>query len=257
MDKGITSTAQEVLEKRYFLDGESTWDQLATRVANHFSSSEKEEQDFKQVLSTCDFLLNSPALMNAGTEIESYSACYTLPVEDNMASIFKYYSDAALISKSGGGVGANFSHLRAKGAPIGKGLGRSSGPISFMKVQNEATEAVAQGGRRKGANMMILDCDHPDIWEFIKAKDTDGVLTNANLSVRISDRFMLSALNGDPSANAEDAYNVELWRELCERAWSSAEPGVLFGDTIERGNTVPHLGKLEQTNPCGIRDLQL
>ena len=253
MDKGITSTAQEVLEKRYFLDGESTWDQLATRVANHFSSSEKEEQDFKQVLSTCDFLLNSPALMNAGTEIESYSACYTLPVEDNMASIFKYYSDAALISKSGGGVGANFSHLRAKGAPIGKGLGRSSGPISFMKVQNEATEAVAQGGRRKGANMMILDCDHPDIWEFIRAKDTDGVLTNANLSVSISDDFMNLALMGPIGGNK--AY--ELWEELCKRAWSSAEPGVLFGDTIERGNTVPHLGKLEQTNPCGIRDLQL
>ena len=247
----ITKTAQEVLERRYFLEDESTWQELVARVANSFSSNEEEYENFYWVLNNGDFLLNSPALMNAGTDIKSYSACFVLPIQDNMESIFKYYGDAALISKSGGGVGANFSKLREKGAMIGKGLGKSSGPISFMKVQDEATEAVAQGGRRKGANMMILDCDHPDIWEFISAKDTEGVLTNANLSVMVTDEFMDLALMGD--IGGDKAY--ELWSELCKRAWSSAEPGVLFKDTIERGNLVPHLGKLEQTNPCGEQPL--
>ena len=197
-----------------------------------------------------DALPNSPTLMNAGTDITSYSACFVLPVEDSIDSIYKYYKDAALISKSGGGIGANFSYIRAEGSPVGSTGGVASGPLSFMRVQDTSTDTIKQGGRRRGANMAILDCDHPDIWKFVGAKDTKGELENFNLSVRISDDFMGEVESGTPDMNAP-----KLWNELCKRAWSSAEPGVLFGDTIDRANTVKHLGSLKITNPCGEQPL--
>lgn len=252
----ITSTAQKVLEERYFLDGETCWGDLSKRVSFHFGNDGEEVQQFKQVLDNMDFLPNSPCLMNAGTSIHAYSACYVLPVEDSIDSIFKYYSDAGLISKSGGGVGANFSNIRGCGSIVNSTDGVASGPISFAVGQDALTEVIKQGGRRRGANMGILMCDHTDIWDWVKAKDEPDTLTNFNLSVGITDEFMGSILDEDRDKTAEGWHeDNQLWDELVKRAWSSAEPGVLFMDTIEAGNTVPHLGKLEATNPCGEQPL--
>lgn len=253
MASEISSTAQKVLEERYFIGTETKWEHLTARVAAHFGKDIGEKLEFKGVMDNLDFLPNSPALMNGGTEIQSYSACYVLPVEDSIESIFKYYSDAGLISKSGGGVGANFSNIRSSGSVVNSTDGVASGPISFMVGQDALTEVIKQGGRRRGANMSILMCDHPDIWEFVSAKDEPGKLENFNLSVGITDEFM-KGIKGDlPDGVWSDlkyADNVGLWDEIAKRAWESGEPGVLFMDKIEAGNTVPHLGKLEATNPC-------
>jgi len=248
----ITETAQRVLEERYFLEGESTWEDLTERVGGYFGKAHEEECLFINTMRDMDFLPNSPALMNGGTAIEAYSACYVLPVEDSIESIYKFYSDAAIISKSGGGVGCNYSPIRASNSIVASTNGVASGPLSFMKVQDVSTDIIKQGGRRRGANMGILDCDHPDIWDFISVKDTEGVLSNFNLSVGITDSFMDEVLN----PHVTYGKNTELWDELIQRAWSSAEPGVIFMDTIEKGNTVPHLGKLDCTNPCGEQPLR-
>ena len=253
----ITETAQRVLEERYFLkdsDGnliETEWHHLVDRVSKHFATSREEEKLFTRMMEGLDSLPNSPTLMNAGTEITSYSACFVLPVKDSIPSIFKYISDAALISKSGGGVGANLSAIREKGASVGSTGGVASGPISFAKIQDAATQEIKQGGKRKGANMGILSCGHPDILEFIKAKDTPGVLENFNLSVGVTDEFM--SLVTDPKQY--HGLWKGLWDEMMIRAHSSGEPGVLFMDTIEKGNLVPHLGKLDSCNPCGEQPL--
>lgn len=263
MSSKITETAQAVLEKRYFINGEKSWTQLCRRVGGWFGANEGEEIEFFGIMNRMDFLPNSPALMNAGTSIKSYSACYVLPVEDSIESIYKFYSDAALISKSGGGVGANYSRIRGGGSLVNSTDGVASGPLSFMKVQDVSTDIIKQGGRRRGANMGILSCDHSDIWGFISAKDNPDTLTNFNLSVGITDEFMTNVTtmwdmddfeNCGVDQEAVDA-DCKLWDELIKRAHSSAEPGVLFMDTIEAGNTVPHLGKLEATNPCGEQPL--
>lgn len=259
MSDKITETAQKVLEERYFLKGETKWDDVALRVANCFGKGEEENLKFYLMMKELDGLPNSPALMNAGTEIKSYSACYVLPVEDSIESIFKYYSDAGLISKSGGGVGANFSSIRSAGSTVHSTDGVASGPISFIRGQDALTEVIKQGGRRRGANMGVLDVDHPDVMKFIEAKDTKGVLTNFNLSVNLTDEFMQSVTQNydvddfENAGVAEDQVSSDklIWKEIIKRAWSSAEPGVLFGDVAERQNTVPHLGKLNATNPCG------
>ena len=254
----ITKTAETVLKKRYFLKDsegnllENTWNEVSNRNAICFGKDASEVGDFAATMNALDFLPNSPALMNAGTEITSYSACFVLPIGDSIDDIFRFYHNAALISKSGGGVGANFSGLRAAGSIVGSTGGVASGPVSFMEGQNALTEVIKQGGKRRGANMGILMCDHPDIMDFVTAKDTKGVLENFNLSVGITDEFM------DEVTNPYVTYgkNTELWDEVMKRAHSSGEPGILFMDTIEKGNTVPHLGKLESTNPCGIGDLR-
>jgi len=257
----ITDTAMTVLKERYFLENESTWEDLTERVGGHFGKTLEEESSFINIMRGMDFLPNSPALMNAGTSIDSHSACFVLPVEDSIESIYKFYKDAAIISKSGGGVGANYSAIRASGNVVNSTDGVASGPLSFMAVQDKSTDVIKQGGRRRGANMGILSCEHEDIWDFISAKDETGVLTNFNLSVGITDEFMESA------TKARNVYHMgsvelqkinsdkKLWDEITQRAWSSAEPGVLFMDTIERGNLVPKLGKLDATNPCSEQPL--
>ena len=261
----LTSTAETVLKKRYYLkdvdDGkllEDSWSQLTTRCAGTIATDSREHKLFKDTMDSLDFLANSPFLMNAGTEITSYSACFVLPIGDSIDDIFRFYHNAALISKSGGGVGANFSGLRAAGSIVGSTGGVASGPVSFMEGQNALTEVIKQGGKRRGANMGILMCDHPDIMDFVTAKDTKGVLENFNLSVGITDEFMEDVTNQEryPFAHGEIDRNKRLWDEIMKRAHSSGEPGILFMDTIEKGNTVPHLGKLESTNPCGIGDLR-
>ena len=247
----LTDTAETILKKRYYGGQESCWEDLTSRCAGHIASTDEEYECFKGVMDRLDFLPNSPFLMNAGTDINAFSACYVLPIDDSINSIYKFYSDAALISKSGGGVGANYSNIRASGTRVNSTDGVASGPLSFMKVQDVSTDIIKQGGRRRGANMGLLNCDHADILNFIKAKDVPGVLENFNLSVGITDEFMgMAWMNG-----LEDSTEADLWGEICQRAWSSAEPGILFMDTIERGNTVPHLGRIEATNPCGEQPL--
>jgi len=260
MSAKITDTAMKVLRERYFLEGESEWEHLVDRVSNHFAKDTEERVLMYRVMLDLDFLPNSPALMNAGTAIDSHSACFVLPVEDSIESIYKFYSDAAIISKSGGGVGCNYSSIRNNGSVVNSTDGVASGPLSFMKVQDVSTDIIKQGGRRRGANMGILSCEHPDVWKFIAAKDTEGSLENFNLSVGITDEFMecvTGQLNSEEPGGDDCSYydNLALWDELVQRAWSSAEPGVLFMDTIEAGNLVPELGRLDATNPCSEQPL--
>lgn len=245
----ITDTAQTVLKKRYYKNNEKKFSHLAKNVATYFGKDESEIITFETAMNNGDFLPNSPALMNAGTGINSFSACFVLPVEDNINSIYKLYSDAAKISKSGGGVGANYSKIRGKNSIVNSTNGVASGPLSFMEVQDVSTANIKQGGKRRGANMGILNYDHPDILDFITCKENNKVLTNFNLSVMVDDSFMDSVIN---KTNPD---NEKLWNLLCEKAWKSAEPGVLFGDRIERDNLVPHMYKLDATNPCGEQPL--
>ena len=244
-EKGI----QKILEERYLREGEKGWDDLCKRVAKHFAYNSKQEQEFFSVMKNREFLPNSPALMNAGTDIKSYSACFVLPIEDDMKSIFKYYSDAALISKSGGGVGANFSKLRPEGSRVNSTDGVASGPVSFMKIQDAATDVIKQGGRRRGANMAVLDCYHPDIKKFITVKAKSGVLENFNLSVRVTDQFMQNAVD---DVSSEEHQVLQL---IAENACYHGEPGILFGDRIEQDNYRPDLGELSGVNPCGEQPL--
>lgn len=237
----LTETAEVVLKKRYYLPEEKKWTHLCARVSNFFGKDNKEKQSFYDVMANGDFLPNSPTLMNAGTSINSFSACFVLPIEDSINSIYKFYADAAKISKSGGGVGANYSKLRAKNSSVNSTKGVASGPLSFMEVQDTSTNTIKQGGRRKGANMGALNDTHDDVFEFVKYKEKNNKLTNYNLSVLIHDKFM--------NKIDEEGKEKELWDLLCQKAWQSAEPGVLFGDTAERYNTVPHLGRLDATNP--------
>ena len=237
----ITETAKKVLEKRYYLPNELKWEDVCYRCSNFFGKDKKEKEKFYDLMFNGYFLPNSPALMNAGTNINSFSACFVLPIKDNIESIYKFYMDAAKISKSGGGVGANYSKIRAKNSTVNSTNGVASGPLSFAEVQDKSTDIIKQGGRRRGANMMVLNCDHADIFEFIDYKNDKTKLNNFNLSVNCSDKFM-SKIN-------QEGKEKQIWDKICEHAWSCGEPGVLFGGTAERYNNVSHLGKLESTNP--------
>ena len=236
------NNALEVLNKRYLKDGE-TPERLLERVAFFLGENDQEKQEFYTVMRDLDFLPNSPTLMNAGKPLGQLSACFVLPVEDDMASIFESIKNMALIQKSGGGTGFSFSRLRAKNEKVGSTGGVASGPISFMKVFNAATNVIKQGGTRRGANMGILRVDHPDIEEFITCKDDLSELTNFNISVGITDGFMDYVLNGDKEEN-------EIFKKIVYQAWKNGEPGIVFLDEINRHNPNPDVGDIEATNPC-------
>lgn len=273
---GISRNAVKVLEKRYLskdLDGNviETPDEMFRRVARAVAGADaiygctdvsELEEKFYGAMERLEFLPNSPTLMNAGKELGQLSACFVLPVEDSMEGIFDAVKQAALIHKSGGGTGFSFSRLRAKGSVVKTTGGVASGPVSFIKVFNSATEAVKQGGTRRGANMAILRVDHPDILEFIQCKKNTSEITNFNISVGITEEFMMAVEEGrnydliDPhTKNAVSSLNArEVFNLIVEMAWTNGEPGIVFLDRLNKDNTTPGLGEIESTNPCVTGD---
>jgi len=274
----VSLNAKKVLKKRYLLKNEygeivETAEEMFKRVSESIAKVDllydrkadikKTEEEFYQAMSNLEFLPNSPTLMNAGTPINQLSACFVLPVGDSMEGIFDALKYMAIIHKSGGGVGFSFSKLRPKGDVVKSTKGIASGPVSFMQIFDIATEVIKQGGRRRGANMGILNVDHPDILEFIRAKENEGVLTNFNLSVAVTDKFM-QLVENDGEYNLVNPRNEEIVTSLGARevfdlmvkmAWKCGEPGIVFLDELNRNNPTPEVGKIEVTNPCGEQPL--
>lgn len=249
---GFTDAAVAVLEERYLHEKEDgtkeTIPEMFHRVAiNVANGNEAKAERYYHMMLHRDFLPNSPTLMNAGRKGKAaqLSACYVLPIEDSMAGIFEALKNMALVHKSGGGTGFDFSKLRPKGAQVGSTKGLASGPVSFMRLFDLATETVMQGGARRGANMGILRVDHPDILDFIKCK-RDGGFTNFNISVAVTDAFMDKV-----RSDTLDPKEKEIWDAIVENAWATGDPGLIFIDEINRHNYAPELGPIESTNPCG------
>ncbi|MCB5224882.1 MAG: vitamin B12-dependent ribonucleotide reductase [Candidatus Cloacimonadaceae bacterium] len=265
----LSGNALKVLEKRYFRKNEAgelleDWDTLIRRVAKDIADGDPEkENEYFELLDSGYFLPNSPTLMNAGGDLQQLSACFVLPIEDSMESIFETLKNAALIHKSGGGTGFSFSSLREADARVRSTNGVSSGPISFLKVFNAATDAVKQGGTRRGANMAILNVDHPQIMDFIKCKADTSELTNFNLSVGITEGFMQAVSNDEEyelispySGKVVDTQNArDVFCLIVDMAHKNGEPGIVFLDRINAANPTPQLGKIESTNPCGEQPL--
>ncbi len=274
----IGKTALEVLERRYLgkdVDGTVTEDVegMFRRVSQAIAAAdktydpeadvEKVSNEFFELMTSLKFLPNSPTLMNAGRPLGQLSACFVLPVGDSMEEIFDAVKNAALIHKSGGGTGFSFSRIRQKGAQVKSTGGIASGPVSFMKVFNAATEAVKQGGTRRGANMGILRIDHPDILEFISCKKDTSDITNFNISIGITEKFMEAVENRedydliDPKTGvAVDHLNAgKVYKFIVDSAWENGEPGIIFLDRLNKDNVVPEQGEIESTNPCGEQPL--
>jgi ribonucleoside-diphosphate reductase alpha chain len=278
-DPIINENAKIVLARRYQKkDAEGTVyetvKELFWRVASAIAAEEAKYEnssckpsglarDFYDLMISYSFLPNSPTLMNAGTGLGQLAACFVLPVEDTIEGIFDAVKHAAMIHKSGGGTGFSFSRLRAKDSVVGSTGGVASGPLSFLRIFNCATEQIKQGGTRRGANMGILRVDHPDIMEFIKAKERDGELNNFNLSIGLTEKFMRAVekkeefeLIAPNSGQVVDRLNArEVFNLLVQKAWESGDPGIVFLDRINRDNPTPAMGEIESTNPCGEQPL--
>jgi ribonucleoside-diphosphate reductase alpha chain len=264
----------EVLKRRYLLKDENrrvveTPSELFRRVAHHVAQAEANydgdarpqdvEDVFYRMMRDREFTPNSPTLMNAGTPMGQLSACFVLPVDDSIEGIFQALADMARIHQTGGGTGFSFSRLRPRGDLVGSTKGRASGPISFMSIFDKATEVIVQGGRRRGANMGILRCDHPDIVSFIEAKVGSEAFRNFNLSVGVTDRFMKAIAANRPFdlVNPRTGKTVKtigagsLFDLIVNAAWRTGDPGLIFLDEINRHNPTPEIGRIEATNPCG------
>ncbi|RLI88973.1 MAG: ribonucleotide-diphosphate reductase subunit alpha, partial [Candidatus Altiarchaeales archaeon] len=267
----LTVNALEVLTKRYLLKNDKgriieTPAQMFRRVAKAIARVDRKygkdpkesEEIFYKMMAKLEFLPNSPTLFNAGTRLGQLSACFVLPVEDSLKSIFEAVKNMALIEQSGGGVGFDFSKLRPKGDIVRSTKGVASGPVSFMRVFDVATDVIKAGGRRRGAMMGILRVDHPDIIEFIRAKQKPGVLSNFNISVAVTDDFMEAVRKNEDywlinPRNEEKVKKLKaryVWNLIAECAWRSGDPGVIFIDEINRHNPTPEVGRIEATNPC-------
>jgi ribonucleoside-diphosphate reductase alpha chain len=268
MQPALSENALTVLARRYLRKDASgrtveTADQMLHRVAHAVAAADTDpraaEAAFYDVLVGLEFMPNSPTLMNAGKPGGQLSACFVLPVGDSMPEIFDAVKWAAMIQQTGGGTGFAFSRLRAAGDVVQSTHGVASGPVSFIEVFNTATDAIRQGGVRRGANMGILRVDHPDILEFITAKGDPARLRNFNVSVGVTDEFMQALAAGREFALRSPRTQVEIrrldarkvWDLITRMAWKSGEPGVIFLDRINAVNPTPQLGEMESTNPCG------
>lgn len=274
----LSLNARTVLERRYLKkdpDGKviETPEEMFRRVARHIAAAEnayggaddalKMEELFYRMMTRFVFLPNSPTLMNAGRRLGQLAACFVLPVEDSLEGIFAALRNAALIHKSGGGTGFSFSRLRPRDSRVGSTGGVASGPVSFMKIFNTATEQVKQGGTRRGANMAILRVDHPDVLDFIDCKKHNSNLNNFNISVGVTDAFMEAVQEGttytltNPQDNSKagELNAADVYQRLIERAWENGDPGIVFLDRINDENPTPALGSIESTNPCGEQPL--
>ena len=272
----LTVNALEVLKARYLLRDENenlieTPTKLFERVAKAIAqvdktfgeNPEKTEKTFYQMMAKLEFLPNTPTLFNAGTDLGQLSACFVLPVHDSLEGIFTTVKNMALIEQTGGGVGFNFSELRPKGDIVRSTKGVASGPVSFMRIFDTSTEVIKAGGKRRGAMMGILRVDHPDVLEFIVAKQNPMLLSNFNVSVAVTDAFM-DAVASDGTCwlvnprNREKVKQLkarEVWNLMVRSAWASGDPGVVFIDEINRHNPTPEVGIIESTNPCGEQPL--
>ncbi|MBI4040323.1 MAG: adenosylcobalamin-dependent ribonucleoside-diphosphate reductase [Deltaproteobacteria bacterium] len=235
----------------------------ADQQYNSKANLKKIEHSFFNMMSQLEFLPNSPTLMNAGKPNGQLAACFVLPIGDSILSIFETLKLTAIIQKSGGGTGFNFSKLRPQGSRIHENLGESSGPLSFMEAFNAVTDAIKQGGARRGANMAILNIDHPDILKFIHAKEKEHALTNFNISVAVTDKFMTAVQKNKSyelkhpktQKSVQKLSARKIFNEICKAAWTTGDPGLIFIDEINRYNPTPSLGPIESTNPCGEQPL--
>jgi len=239
----------KLLTERYCIGNESSWKDVVERVVNAIATDASEQKAFYDLMINKDFIPNSPTLMNAGTDSGQLSACFVLPVPDSIEGIFTAVKNAALVHKTGGGTGFSFTSLRPSGSVVKSTNGVASGVVSFMQVFDSATDAIKQGGKRRGANMGVLEYTHPEIIDFIKCKRTEGKIKNFNISVMVDDSFMKSVVTGKSDANQM------IFDEIVEGIYANGEPGVLFKDTINEKNPTPHLGKMIATNPCGEQPL--
>ena len=273
-DLKLPVNTMEVLKRRYLLKDNKqniieTPSQMFRRVASHIAQAEENynsditaeqaAEKFYQMMRHQEFMPNSPTLMNAGTSFGQLSACFVLPVEDSIDGIFESLKNMARIHQTGGGTGFNFSHLRPKGALVSSTKGRASGPVSFMSIFDKATGVIVQGGRRRGANMGILRCDHPDIVDFIEAKSQKGMFENFNLSVAVTDKFMADVKadrifelkNPATGKKAGQIRAKSAFDLIVNAAWRSGDPGLVLIDQINKKNPTPQIGRIEATNPCG------
>ncbi len=275
-DIGLTENAIKILARRYLLRNEQgaiieTPARMFRRVAkaialaerNYKKNPKKAEETFYNMMSNLEFLPNSPTLMNAGTEVGQLAACFVLPIEDSLDSIFTSMKTMAKIQQSGGGTGFSFSKIRPFGDIVKTTKGKASGPLSFMEIFDKTTDIIKKGGKRRGANMGILKSNHPNVVAFIKSKLKEGYLSNFNISVGITDEFMECALNNKEYwlVNPRTGKKVKkvsakiLLEIISNAAWKTGDPGIVFLDEINRQNTLPKLGEIESTNPCGEQPL--